>query len=74
MSRRDAMTRSMHPATQHRATVAMRADDGPERRAENIIMLMGATTGDPRIVAQHVAVIRDALMQYQEIDDAARDR
>lgn len=72
MTRRDALTRSMHPATQHRATVALRADDSPERRAENIIMLMGATTGDPRIIAQHVAVIRDALMQYQEMDSEGR--
>jgi hypothetical protein len=71
---RDAIRRTMQPATAFRARVALRAGDTPQQRAENIVTLMGATTGDPSLIAQHVAVIRDALMQYQELDNAARHR
>jgi hypothetical protein len=65
-----AFTRRPAPAGPQRITANFRATDDLHMRAANIVGLMGLS-GDPEIIGGYVAVVRDALAIYREIDREA---
>lgn len=51
----------------YKVSIKLSADDTPQQRAEKLIAMLGLS-GDPKIIAQHKAVIADVLEVYREID------
>jgi hypothetical protein len=66
-----AFTRTFRPQTRTAVRALISSADPPERRAENIMAVLGITTGDADAVARHHAELTEMLRQYAEIDREA---
>jgi hypothetical protein len=66
-----AYRRRSAPPSHLRVTTPIRATDTLQMRAEAIVHMLGMT-GDPAIIATHIATVRDMLTAYALVDGEAR--